>query len=213
VWAGGNDHNTASAGVVPARAFIPPNPDLEETAMTKTIEMNGPTRKTLASQIDRLDEILDRLAHGLDQAVAQAVREAVGLAVQEAVQAVLTELLTNPLLREQLQRPAAARPAAPDGPAAKNGGSRGRLAALCGGVRDKLRQAAQAARWAWRLAGGRVRAALLTTAGVAAAAATCLARTSLADAARRLWDGAKALAGWAWGALRRALPAPGLSAT
>jgi hypothetical protein len=169
--------------------------------MTKTIEMNGPARKTLASQIDRLDGILDALSEGLDQAVAQAVREAVGLAVQEAVQAVLAELLTNPALREQLQGPAAPQPAAPDGPANKSGGGKGRLALLCGRVGDKLRsacragagwlrQAAQAARWAWRLAG----------------AAACLARTALADAARRLWARASALAGWAWGALRRALP-------
>ena len=129
--------------------------------MTKTIEMNGPARKTLASQLDRLDGILDGLSEGLDQAVAQAVREAVGQAVQEAVQAVLTELLNNPALREQLQRPAAAEAAPPDDPANKEGGGKGRLAALCGGVRDRLRQAAQAARWAWRLAGDRVRAALL----------------------------------------------------
>jgi hypothetical protein len=181
--------------------------------MTRTLEMNGPARKTLASQLDRLDSILNGLSEGLDQAVAQAVREAVGLAVQEAVQAVLTELLTNPLLREQLQGPAAAQPAAPDGPASKNGGGKGRLAALCGGVRDRLRQAAQAARWAWGLAGDRVRAALRAAAGGAAAAAACLARTSLADAAGRLWGGAKAQAGWAWGALRRALPALGLYAT
>jgi hypothetical protein len=112
--------------------------------MTKTIEMNGPTRKTLASQLDRLDGILDGLSEGLDQAVAQAVREAVRLAVQEAVQAVLTELLTNPALREQLQRPAAAEAAPPDGPANKQGGGKSRLAALCGRVRNKLRSAGRA---------------------------------------------------------------------
>ena len=72
--------------------------------MSKTLETNGQTRKTLASQLDRLDRILDGLSEGLDQAVAQAVREAVGLAVREAVQAVLTELLNNPALREQLQK-------------------------------------------------------------------------------------------------------------
>jgi hypothetical protein len=190
----------------------------------KTMEMNGPARKTLASQLDRLDGILDGLSEGLNDAVAQAVREAVGQAAQEAVQAVLAELLTNPALRAHLQGPAAAQPAAPDGPANKDGGGRGRLAALCGRVRDKLRsacrigagrlrQAAQAARWAWLLAGQRVRAALLAAAGAAAAAAACLARTTLAEAARRLWDGAKALAGWAWVALRRALPGLGLGGT
>src|SRR6516165_3192192 len=140
--------------------------------MTKTMEMNGPSRKTLASQIDRLDSILDGLSEGLDQAVAQTVREAVGLAVEEAVQAVLTEPLTNPALREQLQRPAASESAPPDGPATKGGGSKGRLAALCGRVGDKLRSAcragagwvrhaAQAASLTWQLAGDRLRTALL----------------------------------------------------
>jgi hypothetical protein len=192
--------------------------------MTKTMEMNGPTRKTLASQLDRLDGILDGLSEGLDQAVAQAVREAVGLAVQEAVQAVLTELLTNPALREQLQGPAAAQPTAPDDPANRSGGSKGRLAALCGRVGDKLRsacrvgagwlrQAERAASLAWRLAGGRVRAALLAAAAVAAVAAARLARTALGAAARRLCGAAKSLASRAWGALRRALPAPGLGGT
>ncbi len=189
--------------------------------MTKTLEMNGPTRKTLASQLDRLDGILDGLSEGLNQAVAQAVRDAVGLAVQEAVQAVLTEVLTNPALREQLK--AAVPEAAPPDELTPHGG-KGRFATLCGYVRDKLRsacragagrlrQAAQAAHWAWRLAGSRVRAVLLAGAGVAAAGAAYLARTSLAAAAHRTWDGAKALAGRAGTAVRRALPALGLCGT
>jgi hypothetical protein len=33
--------------------------------MTKTLEMNGAARKTLASQLDRLDSILDGLSEGL----------------------------------------------------------------------------------------------------------------------------------------------------
>ena len=178
--------------------------------MTKTLEMNGPTRKTLASQLDRLDSILDGLSEGLSDAVASAVREAVGLAVHEAVQAVLTELLTNPLLREQLQKPAEAQPAPPDDPANKQGGGKSRLAALCGRVGDKLRsacrvgagwlrQAGQAASLAWRLADDRVRAALLV-------AVAYLARTALAAAARRLCGATRSLVSRAWGALRRALP-------
>jgi hypothetical protein len=179
--------------------------------MSKTLETNGQTRKTLASQLDRLDSILDGLSEGLSDAVASAVREAVGLAVREAVQAVLAELLTNPALREQLQRPAAAETAPPDGPANRSGGGKGRLAALGGRVGDRLRSACRAgARWvrhaaqaaslAWRLADDRVRAALLV-------AAAYLARTALADAARRLWGAARSLASRAWGAFRRALPA------
>ena len=183
--------------------------------MSKTLETNGQTRKTLASQIDRLDSILDGLSEGLNQAVAQAVREAVGLAVQEAVQAVLTEVLTNPALREQLQKAAPPSPPPPAGRAPEGGG--GRLAALCGRVGGKLRSAcragaswvrhaAQAASLAWRLAGQRVRAVLLV-------AAAYLARTALADPARRLCGAARSLAGRAWGAFRRALPVRGLCGT
>jgi hypothetical protein len=179
--------------------------------MTKTLEMNGPARKTLASQIDRLDAILDGLSEGLDQ----AVREAVGLAVQEAVHAVLTELLNNPALREQLQKAGSPTPPAPAGRAPEGG--RGRLAALCGRVGDKLRsacragagclrQAAQATSLAWRLADDRLRAALLV-------AVAYLARTALAATARRLCGAARSLVNRAWGALRRGLPAIGLCCT
>ena len=140
-----------------------------------------------------------------------------GLAVQEAVQAVLAELLTNPALREQLQRPAAAESAPPDGPANKHGGGESRLAALGGRVGDKLRsacragagwlrQAGRAAYFAWHLAGDRVRAVLLV-------AAAYLARTALADPARRLWARARSLVSRAWGALRRALPRLALCGT
>jgi hypothetical protein len=87
--------------------------------MTTKIESNGQVRRTLASQLDRLDGILDGLSDGLNQAVADAVsvavkdavsvavsvavKEAAGVAVREALQAVLTEVLTNPGLLEHLQ--------------------------------------------------------------------------------------------------------------
>jgi hypothetical protein len=185
--------------------------------MTKTMEMNGPTRKTLASQLDRLDSILDGLSEGLTDAVSSAVREAVGLAVQEAVQAVLAELLTNPALREQMQGPAEAEAAPPDDPADKQGGGKSRLTGLCRRVGDKLRSACRAgagclrhagraASLAWHLADDRVRAALLV-------AVAYLARTALAAAARRLCGAARSLAGRAWGAFRRALPRLALCGT
>ena len=64
--------------------------------MTTTMS-NGQTRKTLASQLDRLDAILDGLSVGLNEAVAtavegaveRAVRQAVGEAVKETLQAVI----------------------------------------------------------------------------------------------------------------------------
>jgi hypothetical protein len=65
---------------------------------------NGRERKTLASQLDRLDSILDGLADALNGAVAsavegaveRAVKLAVGEAVRETLQAIITEVVSNP---------------------------------------------------------------------------------------------------------------------
>jgi hypothetical protein len=76
---------------------------METTTKTPS---NGQTRKTLASQLDRLDGILD----GLDVALSGAVSEAVEQAVKQAVQAVLTEVLTNRDLQEQLRQAASPAP-------------------------------------------------------------------------------------------------------
>ena len=50
--------------------------------------VNG-SRKSLASQIDRLDSILDGLSEGLNEAVADAVQRGVGQATREAVRGAL----------------------------------------------------------------------------------------------------------------------------
>jgi hypothetical protein len=68
--------------------------------MTMTLD-NG-VRKTLASQIDRLDSILDGLAANLNEAVADGVKGAVTVAVQEAVHAALVEILSNAQVRRRL---------------------------------------------------------------------------------------------------------------
>ncbi len=64
-----------------------------------TITTDGQARKTLASQLDRLDSILDGLSDALNGAVAmaveQAVRQAVGQAVKETLQALIAEALSN----------------------------------------------------------------------------------------------------------------------
>src|SRR5262245_59023317 len=69
-----------------------------------TTTTNGQERKTLASQLDRLDSMLDGLSDALNGAVAtavegaveRAVRQAVGAAVRETLQAVITEVVSNP---------------------------------------------------------------------------------------------------------------------
>src|SRR5260370_14612734 len=86
-------------------------------------------RKTLSTQLDRLDDILDGLADSLNGAIAQAVKDAVGLAVQEAVQGVLTEVLTNPELLEKL-RPEPVPQAGPPTSAAQGPGWLSRLAGV-----------------------------------------------------------------------------------
>jgi len=113
-------------------------------------------RKTLSTQLDRLDEILDGLADSLNGAVAQAVKDAVGLAVQEAVQGVLTEVLTNPELLEKL-RPETVPQAVPATPAAPGPGWLSRLAGVakgacakaCNLARQACGKVAQLARAGW----------------------------------------------------------------
>src|SRR3954469_17332126 len=79
--------------------------------MSTQTNANGQERKTLASQLDRLDAILDALGVGLNEAVASAVQDVVGTAVTAAVQAAVVEVLTNPDLLERLP------PATPPEPA------------------------------------------------------------------------------------------------
>jgi superoxide dismutase len=75
---------------------------MEKRPMTN-VNTNGQTRKTLASQLDRLDTILDTLDQGLQEAVASAVQEAVSVAVHEAIQSLLKEVLTNPEVLSQVR--------------------------------------------------------------------------------------------------------------
>src|SRR5438094_7014911 len=65
-----------------------------------TTTTNGrPARPTLATQIDRLDRLLDGLSENLTEAVADAVKAA----VVQAVETVLTEVLTNPAVLAKLR--------------------------------------------------------------------------------------------------------------
>jgi hypothetical protein len=161
--------------------------------MTTTTTTNGQERKTLASQLDRLDQILDALSDGLNQAVAtavegaveRAVRQAVGQAVRETLQALVSEALTNPDLLAAFRNVAPATP--PDSTTAPPQPPKGWLRRACDGVKAGLAAAGTAcaavagqaagikaaARAGWQLArrfGGRL--LLACGVGVAAGALT-----------------------------------------
>jgi hypothetical protein len=120
----------------------------------QTTNANGQTRKNLASQLDRLDHILDGLADGLNEAVAGAVKEAVGLAVQQSIQAVLAEVLTNPDLLVMLRGLAALPATDPDATAPPSGP---RLGQRLGRVVEKVASGVRAAARACCQAGRQVR--------------------------------------------------------
>jgi hypothetical protein len=95
-----------------------------------TTTTNGQQRKTLASQLDRLDGILDTLSLGLNEAVVSAVQEAVTVAVKQAISAMMTEVLTNADLLKQLHGLVAPAHSPTPVPPAEKPGLLARLAAL-----------------------------------------------------------------------------------
>jgi hypothetical protein len=116
--------------------------------ISSTAVSNGKARRSLATEIDRLDQMLDGLANGLNEAVGDAVRAALGGAMRETVQAVLKELFTNPEILARLRAELGAMPPAPAQPAPVRRGLRKRL---CTGIRTGVRKLRQAcAKWIWR---------------------------------------------------------------
>ena len=100
--------------------------------MSDTTTNGRPQRKTLSSQLDRLENIIDALAEGLPDTVAQAVRQAVSIGVQEAVHALVQEALRSPEILRQLtgtQQPA---------PVASSGRDPSRLKKACAALGKKL---------------------------------------------------------------------------
>jgi hypothetical protein len=173
-----------------------------------TTTTNGQVRKTLASQLDRLDSILDGLSDALNGAVAsavegaveRAVKQAVGEAVRETLQAVIAEVVSNPDLLAAARTlltagsPADVPPDQPDLPEPPRGLFRragdkvqaGLAAAgsACAAVAGQVTGIKTVARAAWGLTKrfkGRVLAACGV--GVAAGAATLLAAPWLGVAA------------------------------
>jgi hypothetical protein len=162
--------------------------------MTTAMRTNNDSqpRKTLASQIDRLDNILD----GLDAALAGAVQEAVEQAVKQAVQAVLTEVLTNRPLQEQLQQAA---PPAP--PSAEPRGQKSTPNRWWQATTQRVRQAVQTVKQMGRGVG----MALLAT-GAVVAAVVYAARDRIASMATAVYRQGKRLVHKALGALTSYLP-------
>ena len=144
--------------------------------MTQTIT-NGTGRKSLASEIDRLQATVA----GLGDGIRDAVREATTQAVREAVGELVAEVVTNPDIAAFF-RNAQAPPARAPGPKGSLGG--GLLGRLAGWLRPPL----QLARQAWQCAcncKGALLAGLAAVAAVAVAwkAGPLLALAGLAGAA------------------------------
>src|SRR5262245_22788487 len=116
--------------------------------MSNSTNTNGhPQRKTLASQLDRLDGIIDALADGLNEAVVDVVRQAVAVAVQQAVEAVLREVLARPevlrLLAAQaapVSTPAESKPSGPSALGRAWAGLKANMAGAFARTRDAVRQ-------------------------------------------------------------------------
>ena len=173
---------------------------------TTKSHVNGQERKTLASQIDRLDTILDGLSEALSESVSTAVQEAVSLAVKEAVHTVLTEILTNAELRDRLQPPCPPPPPAPPPSGGSNRTSLGsRIRSQAGYLSSQMQ--GHCRHWISKLrqAGSVVGTLLLAAAGIVVATA-CLARSRLASAAVQLVQAGKALLSRAGQAVARWLP-------
>src|SRR4029077_6840867 len=101
--------------------------------MATTTTNGRPARPTLATQIDRLDTLLDGLSENLTEAVADAVRAA----VLTAVQTVLTEVLTNPEVLARLRD--ALPPAATVSPAVARASWKERMAKVWSWLGAKVR--------------------------------------------------------------------------
>jgi ElaB/YqjD/DUF883 family membrane-anchored ribosome-binding protein len=112
---------------------------------TTTTPNSRVARKSLASQIDRLDTMLEGLAENLNEAVATAVRDAVHQAVREAVTAVVKEVLTNAELLRTIQGQTVAVQEFPQ-PSTQNNAHPGSLKKVWCSVRKQLNRVAEQTR-------------------------------------------------------------------
>ena len=106
---------------------------------------NGKARRSLAAELDRLDQMLDGLADGLNDAVGEAVKSSVNGHLRETIQVVLTELFTNPEVLAKLRTILGTTPpaATPPVPAPLRRGLGQRLRGLWRAIRKGLRRLRQ----------------------------------------------------------------------
>lgn len=116
---------------------------------------NGRVRKTLASQIDRLDGILDGLSEALQEEISAGVQQA----VKEAVKLAVVEVLTN----EDLQRRIRVHPVATADVAQQPGIASRACLAISRFATWTVTSLAKAGRWVWSKAGSIATAAVDTT--------------------------------------------------
>jgi hypothetical protein len=154
--------------------------------------IDGQQRKTLASQLDRLDGILD----GLDRALTGAVQEAVSMAVKDAVQAVLSEVLTNRQLQEQLHQAAQHAPP-PDETHGKQNMANRLWQATTKGVRRTVQKVKQL---------GHGVGMALVAAGVVLAGIVYVARKKIVSLASAVYQGGRQLLGRTITALASMMP-------
>jgi hypothetical protein len=128
----------------------PPDKEIQVMANTN-VNGQGSQRKSLASQLDRLDRIIDVLAEGLNEAVADIVRQTVASAVQQTVETVLREVLSRPEVLRALAPPAPVAQPAPVQPVRSPSLLRrccgwlwNKLSSACASLRGKLTSAGMA---------------------------------------------------------------------
>jgi hypothetical protein len=145
--------------------------------MTTATNPNGRVRKTLATQLDRLDLILDGLGEGISDAVAMAVQGTMTAAVKEAVQAVLVEALINPALQQRLQKAVQ-----PDTLPAKSSDKTSMFGKVWAWTKDKIRQTGRAVKDASLFVADRAKKNWVAAAGVVGVVVYA-ARSRIASAA------------------------------
>jgi hypothetical protein len=147
-------------------------------------------RKTLATQLDRLDVILDGLSDALSGSVETAVRDVVGQVVRETVEATIREVLSNQdLLRAALGQPITPEPQPVPAPVPRRRTLKDLLQSAGNYAREKAGQVADGVKqaFAWGLTRLRRGCSALAGGCLGALGACAKAPSALAAVGCTLW--------------------------